>query len=137
MMTMAFLDQNYLIDNESGREIYEKVKDLPILDAHNHGDVEEIVRNEVWQDIWQLEGATDHYVWEMMRRCGVPEEKITGAASNKEKWLALADVFPAVAGNPVYEWIHLDLKRRFGIEENISRETAELIWEKTAEGLKS
>lgn len=136
-MTMAFLDQNYLIDNESGREIYEKVKDLPILDAHNHGDVEEIVRNEVWQDIWQLEGATDHYVWEMMRRCGVPEEKITGAASNKEKWLALADVFPAVAANPVYEWIHLDLKRRFGIEENISRETAELIWKKTAELLKS
>lgn len=124
---MAFLDDNYLIDNESGQIIYEKIKDLPILDAHNHGDVEEIVRNEGWRDIWQLEGATDHYVWEMMRRSGVPEEKITGNASNKEKWLALAEVFPLLAGNPVYEWIHLDLKRRFGIEEIISRDTAELI----------
>ncbi len=128
---MAFLDKNYLLDNETGKKLYEQVKDLPIVDAHNHGDVEEITKNEGWSDIWEVEAATDHYVWEVMRKRGVPEEKVTGDASNKEKWMALAKVFPGIAGNPTYEWIHLDLKRRFGIEENISEHTAEMIWEKT------
>ena len=134
---MAFLGENYLLENKTGKELYEEIKDLPIVDAHNHGDVEEIVRNEGWSDIWQLEGATDHYIWELMRKRGVPEEKITGNASNKEKWLALARVFPEFAGNPTYEWVHLDLKRRFGIDELISADTAEMIWEKTAEMLKT
>lgn len=134
---MAFLDENYLLENETGKKLYEQVKDLPIVDAHNHGDVEEIIKNEGWSDIWEIEAATDHYVWELMRKRGVPEEKITGNASNKEKWLALAKVFPQFAGNPSYEWIHLDLKRRFGIEENISEHTAEMIWEKTSTILES
>lgn len=134
---MAFLDKNYLLDNETGKKLYQQVKNLPIVDAHNHGDVGEIIKNEGWTDIWEVEAATDHYVWEMMRKRGVPEEKITGSTSNKEKWMALAKVFPGIAGNPTYEWIHLDLKRRFGIEENISEHTAETIWEKTSAMLKT
>ena len=104
---------------------------MPILDAHNHGDLPEILENEGWNDIWEVEAETDHYVWEMLRKRGVPEEKITGDASNKEKWMAMAKIFPELAGNPTYEWIHLDLKRRFGIEEPISEHTAEMIWDKT------
>ncbi|GAB6099536.1 glucuronate isomerase [Halanaerocella petrolearia] len=128
---MAFLDENYLLETSTAKKLYEQVKNLPIVDAHNHGDVKEILENEGWNDIWEVEAATDHYVWELMRKRGVPEEKITGNASNKEKWLALAKVFPQFAGNPTYEWIHLDLKRRFGIEETISEHTAEMIWEET------
>ncbi len=72
---MAFLDENYLLQNKTSKLLYESVKDLPILDAHNHGDVKEIVENKGWSDIWQVEAATDHYVWELMRKRGVPEEK--------------------------------------------------------------
>lgn len=134
---MAFLDENYLLTNKTAKEIYQLVKDLPIVDAHNHSDAREIVENKGWNDIWEVEAATDHYVWELMRRRGVPEEKITGAASNYEKWLALADVFPKFVGNPTYEWIHLDLKRRFGIDEIICKDTAQIIWNKAKEKLKS
>ncbi len=66
-----------------------------------------------------------------MRNCGIDEELITGDASNREKWDALAEVFPQFAGNPTYEWVHLDLKRRFGIDEQISAETADDIWTET------
>lgn len=128
---MAFLDKNYLLEGETAAKLYQEIENLPILDAHNHGDIDEILKNEGWSDIWEVEAATDHYVWEMMRKRGVPEEKITGSATNKEKWLALAGIFPEIAGNPTYEWIHLDLKRRFGIEEAISAHTAEMIWQKT------
>ncbi|MFW5787793.1 MAG: glucuronate isomerase, partial [Halanaerobiales bacterium] len=128
---MAFLDDDYLLESEEASNLYEQIKDLPIVDAHNHGDVKEIVENEGWNDIWEVEGETDHYVWELMRRRGVPEEKITGDAPNKEKWRALAEIFPEIAGNPTYEWIHLDLKRRFGIDKTISEHTADVIWDKT------
>jgi len=129
---MSFLAENYLLENEPALILYKHVCDLPIVDLHNHGDVKEIVENENYQDIWQVEAGTDHYVWELMRRRGVSEEYITGEASNKEKWLALAEVFPEFIGNPTYEWIHLDLKRRFGIDKTISFQNAEYIWDKTA-----
>ena len=128
---MSFLDENYLLEGETAKKLYKEIEYLPILDAHNHGDVSEILANKGWNDIWEVEAATDHYVWELMRKRGVSEEKITGDASNKKKWLALAEIFPEIAGNPTYEWIHLDLKRRFGIEAPISKHTAEMIWEKT------
>ena len=133
---MSFMDENYLLETDTAKKLYDQIKELPIVDPHNHGDVEEIVKNEGWNDIWEVEGATDHYVWELMRRRGVPEEKITGEASNREKWEALAKIFPDLAGNPTYEWIHLDLKRRFGIDLTISEHTADIIWEKTTAQLK-
>ena len=123
-----FLGERYLLPSDPAVELYDEVRDLPIVDAHNHVDIVEIVEDRAWSDIWQLEGETDHYVWEMMRKLGVPEERITGDASNREKWQALAEVFPQLAGNPTYEWIHLDLRRRFGIDDVIRPQTADAIW---------
>ena len=129
---MSFLDDNYLLENQTANELYKIVKDLPIIDLHSHIDLGEILANKPVKDIWEAEGATDHYVWELMRRKGVAEDKITGKATNREKWYALAEVFPDFVGNPTYEWIHLDLRRRFGIQELISKQTAEDIWDKTS-----
>nr|1J5S_A Chain A, URONATE ISOMERASE [Thermotoga maritima]1J5S_B Chain B, URONATE ISOMERASE [Thermotoga maritima]1J5S_C Chain C, URONATE ISOMERASE [Thermotoga maritima] len=130
-----FLGEDYLLTNRAAVRLFNEVKDLPIVDPHNHLDAKDIVENKPWNDIWEVEGATDHYVWELMRRCGVSEEYITGSRSNKEKWLALAKVFPRFVGNPTYEWIHLDLWRRFNIKKVISEETAEEIWEETKKKL--
>ena len=71
---MAFLDQNYLLENSVAKEIYKHIKDFPIIDAHNHADVQEIVLNKGWDDIWEVEGATDHYVWELIPGEGVCEK---------------------------------------------------------------
>jgi len=130
------MDDKYLLGNDSSIELFSHVKNLPIIDLHSHADIEEIVLNKRCNDIWEVEAATDHYVWELMRKRGVDEEKITGKAKNREKWNALAGVFPEFAGNPTYEWIHLDLKRRFKIDMQISRSTADKIWEKTEKKLK-
>lgn len=129
---MAFLDSHYLLDGASSEKIYDSVKDFPIIDAHNHCDVKSLSEDKNFADIWEAEAATDHYVWECFRKCGVKEELLTGkTASNYEKWMAVASVFEKIAGNPTYEWIHLDLKRRFGIEELICAENAQAIWDKT------
>ncbi len=130
---MAFLDDNYLLTNNTAKTIYDQIKDLPILDAHNHADVKEIRENKNYSDIWYIEAATDHYVWELLRKRGVEEKYITGSASNKEKWMKLANVFEQLVGNPVYEWVHLDLKRRLGIDLLINEYNAEKIWDITKE----
>ncbi len=132
----SFLGEQYLLGSETAKRLYEHIRDLPIVDAHNHADIVEIVEDRPWSDIWVIQGATDHYVWELMRKRGVPEEKVTGNASNWEKWEALASIMPELIGNPVYEWVHLDLQRRFGIHDLVSKETAETIWNETSAALR-
>lgn len=130
---MDFLGSNYLLDTDVAVAVYEKIKNLPILDPHSHVNPKRIVENEGWDDIWEMEGKMDHYVWSLMRNRGISERKITGDAPNRRKWKALANIFPMVAGNPTYEWIHLDLKRRFRIDKPLSSETEEEIWKKTSD----
>lgn len=127
----TFLGDDYLLTGPASKKIFSAIKVLPIIDAHNHANVKEILENKNYMDIWQVEAATDHYVWELMRKRGVPEQLITGDATNKEKWMMLADVFEDFIGNPVYEWIHLDLQRRFGIAKCINAENAATIWDQT------
>ena len=130
---MAFLVQNYLLGGETAFELFQQVGDLPIVDPHTHADVQQILDDQPFADIWQAEAATDHYVWEMLRKRGVDENLITGNAGNREKWMAMAEVFPWIAGSPTYEWIHLDLRRQLGVEELVNRDNAATIWRKTAE----
>ena len=136
LMSGFLSDKKYLLSSRSAREIFSEIKSLPIVDPHNHANVAEISANENYPDLWQLFAATDHYIWETMRKRGVPESHITGSVDNKEKWLKLSSVFPEIAGNPAYEWMHLDLKRYLGIDELISPENGNKIWEKGLKVLK-
>ncbi len=126
---MPFLDNAYLLSSKTSIQLFENIKNLPIIDAHNHADIKEIYKNDNYTDIWQVECATDHYVWEVLRKRGVDEKYITGDASNYEKWMELCKVFDTIIGNPVYEWIHLDLRRILGIDEEINAKTGQLIWD--------
>lgn len=119
---------NYLIGNVPGRKIFESIRNLPIIDPHNHLDIPNLLRNEPYPDLWALFGQTDHYVWEVMRKCGIPEEFITGNATPEAKFLQLANHFEDLIGNPVYEWIHLDL-RFMGITKELNSRNGKTIWQ--------
>ena len=93
---MAFMDDSYLMKNETAKQLFHQIKSLPVVDPHNHANVKEIADNGNYRDAWQLFAATDHYVWEMLRKRGVSEDMITGAASPKDKFLAMAKVFPEI-----------------------------------------
>ena len=98
---MAFMDDSYLMKNATAKSLFAQINKLPVVDPHNHANVKEIADNGNYADAWQLFAATDHYVWEMLRKRGVSESMITGPASPKEKFLSMAKVFPEIAGNPV------------------------------------
>lgn len=132
-----FLGPRYLLSNNTAVRLFEIAEALPIVDAHNHADVKEIADNATYSDIWQVEAATDHYVWEMLRKRGVEERLVTGDASNQEKWLAAADVWEDLVANPTYEWVHLDLKRILGIDELINGKNGAAIWQTSKDKLQS
>jgi glucuronate isomerase len=133
---MPFLGDNYLLPTQQAAEIFAEIKDLPIIDPHNHSNTQEILANENYPDIWRVEAATDHYVWELMRKRGTPEEFITGTASNFDKWVHLAGIFDDFASNPVYEWFHLDLRNMLGITDRLESATAQQIWDESLIALK-
>lgn len=125
---MGFLDENYLLGNDAADRLFGRVAGLPVVDPHNHADVKELAENKNYSDPWRLFVGTDHYVWAALRNCSVPERYITGDAPPEEKWLKMAEVFPLIAGNPVYEWIHLDLKRYLGVDDLLGPDTGGKIW---------
>nr|WP_320143848.1 glucuronate isomerase [uncultured Cohaesibacter sp.] len=127
----TFLGPDFLLDTAAARHLYHDVAaGLPIVDYHNHLIPEQIANDKKWDTIGEAWLAGDHYKWRAMRWAGIPEEKCSGTASFREKFDAFASVVPKCFGNPLYHWTHLELQRYFGINELLSPETADMIWEK-------
>ena len=102
---------------------------MPILDYHCHLSPKEIWENQPYGSITQAWLGADHYKWRLMRSNGIPEEKITGNTSEREKFFAWAETLPYCIGNPLYHWTHLELQRYFGIDEPLCANSAARIWE--------
>lgn len=127
-----FLTKDFLLQNETAKKLYHDfATDLPIIDYHNHLSPELIAKDYQFKNITEVWLSGDHYKWRAMRAYGIDEKYITGSASDKEKFLKWAEVVPHTLRNPLYHWTHLELKRYFGINELLSPETAERIWEES------
>lgn len=129
----AFMDADFCLSTPTAARLYHRYAEtLPILDYHCHLIAKEIYENKPPENISRMWLQYDHYKWRQMRANGVPEELITGAGSDKDKFLAFAATLPYAAGNPLYHWTHLELQRYFGIREPLGPATAEQIWEQTS-----
>ncbi len=136
-MVKEFMGKDFLLENEPAVKMYEAAEKMPIFDWHCHLSPKEIYENKQPADIAELWLGGDHYKWRAMRSCGIDEKYITGDASGKEKFIAFASCMPSLIGNPMYHWCHLELRRYFGIEDILSADTAELIWEKANAAIKA
>jgi glucuronate isomerase len=70
-----------------------------------------------------------------MRSNGVAEQYCTGDAPPFEKFKAWAATVPHTLRNPLYHWMHLELKRYFGIDELLNEHTAQSVWDRANEQL--
>lgn len=125
-----FFSEDVLLHSESAKELYEGVKDLPIIDYHCHLDEKMIAANRQFPDIGALWLEGDHYKFRAMRLMGIDEEYITGSVSFKEKFKKYASVMPSLCGNPLYYFSHMELSQIFGISEPLSIENADEVYEK-------
>jgi glucuronate isomerase len=125
-----FLDEDFLLTTKAARRLYhDYVEGLPIIDYHNHLPPADVAADTRFSNIAQAWLGGDHYKWRAMRANGVPEEEITGHPADKRTFMAWARTVPALVGNPLYHWTHLELKRYFGISMVLNERTAESIWE--------
>lgn len=124
-----FLNDNFLLSTEISQTLFHKhASQMPIIDYHCHLDPQEIYENKPFRNLTEAWLAGDHYKWRLMRANGIPESHITGDASDYDKFLAWADTVPRTIGNPLYSWTHLELRRFFGINKPLNRESAPEIW---------
>ena len=131
-----FMDEEFLLSTDIASLLYHNYAEkLPIIDNHCHINPSDIATDRRFNNITELWLSGDHYKWRAMRSAGVPEEKITGNASDYEKFRAYATVMPRLIGNPLYHWTHLELQRYFDCDLPLSEKTCDQIWELTAKKL--
>lgn len=131
-----FLDQNFLLQTPTAERLYhEYAAGLPIIDYHNHLSPKEIATNHKFADITEVWLNGDHYKWRAMRANGINEGFITGGASPREKFRKWAETVPKTLRNPLYHWTHLELQRYFGINELLSGQNADAVYDQTTEQL--
>ena len=134
----SLINDDFLLETNAARDLYnEFAKDLPIVDYHCHIEAKEIAEDINFKNITELWLKGDHYKWRLMRASGIEEKYITGDAPDKEKFMMWAKAIESAFGNPLYHWTCLELTRYFGIEEPLTTENAEDIWNKTNEMLQS
>ncbi|MDO4460555.1 MAG: glucuronate isomerase [Clostridia bacterium] len=123
------MKENYLIKNETAKEIYDSVKNLPILDYHCHLSAKDIYEDKVFSNIGEMWLGGDHYKWRLMRQAGVDEEYITGNADWRDKFRKYAEVIALSGGNPLYSWSKMELSMYFGIDTPLNGNTADEIFD--------
>jgi len=142
-MTNRFLREDFLLTNDTGKALFAQCQSWPIIDYHCHLAPEQIADDGNFAnivDVW-LGGRTetgfygDHYKWRLMRANGVPEDLITGDAPDEAKFAAFAATMEKAAGNPVHLWTHLELRRIFGITDELTPATASSIFGRANEML--
>ncbi len=132
----TFMDKDFLLTTETARKLYHGVAaQLPIVDYHCHLSPREIAEDKRYANITELWLYADHHKWRAMRACGISERFITGDGSDYEKFRAYCTCMPRLAGNPLYHWSHLELRRYFDCDLVINEENCDAIWALTAEKL--
>ena len=89
--------------------LYGWVKDLPIIDWHNHLDMKMLAEDRPLGSLYEVWVKADPYKHRAMRICGEQERLITGDAPENGKWAAWMRTLPKLVGNPLFAWAQMEL----------------------------
>lgn len=143
------LDENRFFDpdpNQRGiaRELYEAIQGLPIVSPHGHVDPrlfsDEQATFGTPADLFII---PDHYVYRMLHSQGIPlealgiprQDKTPVENDHRKIWQIFAERFYLFRGTPSGIWLTHELVQVFGIEQKLSGETAQMIYDQIAERL--
>ena len=128
------MKKDFLLTTKTAKILYKKVKDLPIIDYHNHLQIKDITEDRKFNNITELWITPDPYKHRAMRILGVKEKYITGDASDFEKFEAFYSCLPKLIGNALFDWSRMELSTVFGYELDFGV-TAKEAYEKINERL--
>lgn len=119
------------------REIYDQVKDLPLICMHGHVDASVFSRDEKFADPAQLLIVPDHYVCRMLYSQGwTPEQmgiaRVDGGHTETDSraiWRAFASNWKLFRGTPSRYWLEHEFATVFGITEAPSADNADALYD--------
>lgn len=123
-------------------EIYETIKDLPIVSPHGHTDPSWFNENKNFENATELLIKPDHYVFRMLysqgitlEQLGIPQHGINGdlsASKNAdpfEIWKLFAAHYYLFEGTPSGYWLDSTFSKVFGFDEKLNSDTAQTYYE--------
>ncbi len=124
------------------RELYDAVRELPIISPHGHVDPRLLLDDEPFSDPTSLLVSPDHYVTRLLHASGVPLDHLgVGAAApldpeaSRSAWRTLCEHWHVFRGTPVRYWFESELAEIFAVDVRPSAETADAIYDRIAEQL--
>ncbi|HXY40383.1 MAG TPA: glucuronate isomerase [Vicinamibacteria bacterium] len=131
-----FITDDFLLETKTARELYQAVRELPIVDYHCHLSPALMAQDHRFRSITEIWLEGDHYKWRAMRANGVPERFCSGDAPDWEKFEAWARTVPDTLGNPLFHWTAMELRRPFGIDTPLNAHTARAVFDRANELLR-
>ncbi len=133
-----FLNHDFLLNSESAKRLYlEYASQLPVFDYLTFLAPGDFLTDRNFENYTQLSLHHSPMKWRAMRAHGIQEEFISGQASDKEKFVKWATIFPYLMNSPVYFQTILELKSIFGIHSTLNAGSAERIYEEIASQLQN
>ncbi|WP_084363337.1 glucuronate isomerase [Rhizobium sp. RU36D] len=145
---MALLHEDRLFPIEPtarslARELYDGVRNLPIVSPHGHTDPRWYAENEPFPDPAQLFVTPDHYVFRMLCSQGIPltslgVPRIDGGPTEtdgRKIWKLFAENFHLFRGTPSRLWVEQSFADVFGLTKRFSAETADEFYDHIADCL--
>jgi len=140
---MPRLDPTHLFprDARSGglaQELYQSVADLPIISPHGHTDPAWFALDTAFENPAALFVTPDHYVTRMLVSQGVqlqdlgvqPRDGTPFQTDPRKIWSVFAQHYYLFRATPSRMWIDHALEAVFGIEEDLTPNTAEAIYDR-------
>jgi glucuronate isomerase len=138
------MDENRFLGNDRlAREIYELMREFPILSPHGHVDPKILLENKPFQNPVELLITPDHYVTRMLFSQGVSYEAISiphvdGSRSDvdpREVWRIFAEHWHAFRATPSRIWIEEIFYTLFKIDEPLNAERSDYFYDQINEQL--
>ncbi|MBN2281108.1 MAG: glucuronate isomerase [Candidatus Marinimicrobia bacterium] len=126
-------------------ELYDTVKDMPIISPHGHVDPKLFADNRPFPNPAQLFIIPDHYVFRMLYSQGIPPAilgvpTVDGSATETDPrkiWQVLADHWYLFAGTPSGIWLSHELYEVFQVSCELNSDNAQKIYDELQEKLNS
>jgi glucuronate isomerase len=115
------------------KALHEQVRTLPIISPHGHTQARWFAANEPFSDPAQLFVQPDHYIFRMLYSQGIPLEDLEighpEPKNPREVWRIFADHYYLFRGTPTRMWLDFAFQELFGLNERLSKQTADLYFD--------
>lgn len=136
------LFSSYTEEKNIAIDLYQSVKNLPIVSPHGHIPVEWFAYEQNFENPTQLFITPDHYVTRMLHAQGIPLSTLGVKQSDfsdrqaKEAFVLLGKYWTCFAGTPMRYWFNDALHRVFGVTTCFDESSASYIYDEVNELLK-